>query len=168
MPHLAADYLNTTQDMANQLRSKLSKDEPFTGVAFGLGGIVFKEDKQNDLDNELNSLLDNVDADASVASTTLIPSIIQETTTVTLLELTGSIYLTADFLKGFKEQVFTKPTVSFDRFQAAVILSKFLEKQHVHRINICHLANNRFVMDRIGCFSRTQQYQLIEYVKEWK
>ena len=165
MPHLASEHVNASPDIIRQFQSQIPAGVTFKGAVFGLAGLAFRADKRNELDNELESLLNDTEIPVKVPSSVnnLQPNMIQDTTTADILEFIGSIYLTADKLSGFKNEVFKKP-VSFDRFQATVILSNFLEKNNVFRINICHLANNRFIMDRIGCFSRVQKYQLTDYI----
>ena len=167
MPHLASEHINTSPDILRQFQSHIKAGVTFKGAVFGLAGLALRPDKRNELDNELESLVNDTEMPNVPSLTNLQPNLIQDTTTADILEFHGSIYLTADKLSGFKNDLLKKP-VSFDRFQATVILANFLEKNNIFRINICHLANNRFIMDRIGCFSRVQKYQLTDYITAMK
>jgi len=154
MPHLIAEYLNTTPEILRQLQAQIPS---VTGAVYGLCGVLFAEDKQKDLENELESLLDcteeTVKTESKIKRST--PTVMKDTATVDLLEFTGSIFCQASQLAGFKEDAFKKPH-AYNRFEATVILSNFFASKQILRVNICHLANNRFIMDRIGCFARVQ------------
>jgi hypothetical protein len=170
MPHLASEYLNTSPEMLKQLKSKITESNAsaaFEGAVFGLSGILYTEDKQNDLDKELNALLEGggeVAQSEKLSIKRSLPSIIRDTSTVDLLEFSGSIFLFGSHLEGFKNLYFNvKTPVSYNRFQATVFLSNFLAKKHIYRVNVCHLANNRFIMERIGCFSRLESYKPTDY-----
>ncbi len=168
MPHLAAEYLNTTGEILKEMRAKFQTND--VSAVFGLTGLVFKENKQRDLDSELEALVSGdaasigaPGAPESVSFKRNYPTTTTNTVSVDLLEFTGSIYLTVNQLTGFSSEVFKKP-ISYNRFQAAVVLSSFLAKNNIYRVNVCHLGNNRFIMDRIGCFSHAQKYEATEYI----
>jgi hypothetical protein len=172
MPHLAAEYLNTTAEILKEMKIKFQKDD--ISAAFGLTGLILKENKQHDLDNELESLISGSDDDISgsggsggtrVVFKRNYPTTTTNTMPVDLLEFTGSIYITANQVSELaSSDVFKKP-ISYNRFQASVVLSSFLAKKNIYRVNVCHLGNNRFIMERIGCFSHAQKHEATEYVK---
>jgi hypothetical protein len=172
MPHLAPEYLNASPEMFKHLQSRIPAGVPCEGAAFGLSGILFTEDTQKQLDSEFDALLDDSSLAAAKSDSgelslkRTLPTILKDTSTVDILEFSGSIYFKASYLEGFKDAFFSKtaPAVSYDRFQATVFLSNFLAKKHIFRVNVCHLTNNRFIMDRIGCFDRLQKYSPTDYL----
>jgi hypothetical protein len=170
MPHLAPEYLNVSPEMFRQLQTRIPAGVLCDGAAFGLAGILFTEDNQKKLDCELDDLLNDGpehEHEPSRASMTrTMPTILKDTSTVDILEFSGSIYLKASYLEGFKDTFFSKtaPAVPYDRFQATVFLSNFLSKKNIFRVHVCHLTNNRFIMERVGCFDRLQKYSPTDYL----
>ena len=150
LPHLAREYLSSTVELEAMLKSKLTlkSEEDFKGSVFGLSGIIFIENKQETLANELKNLL----SDESVNNKFLTRSqagYTKDNSTVDILEICGSIYFNGVQISDFIEQTALK---DYSEVQAAVHLSNYFAKKGIYKTQICNLVNNKYIMEKLNCF----------------
>lgn len=159
MPHLIQEYLSSSLELENLLILKLKDTEKvFKGSVFGLSGIVFIENKQENLENELKSLLCNEQEEKFLTRTQ--PACLKDNSTVDVLEIYGSIYFTGDQISGFVEELEKK---EFNKVTAAVHLSNYFSKKGIYKTQICNLVNNKYIMEKIDCFLKLTKLNINDY-----
>jgi hypothetical protein len=153
MPHLISEFLNIAPQMDKIIAEKINGASKLNGIIYGLAGIIFSDNKQQALEDELSSLLGETDAAPSSGFSCTTPNISQENSTVDLLDFMGSVYIRGPFLEGIKDEIFAT-VKSYQAAEAAVLLANWLASKDVLRVQVCTLTNNRFIMERIKSFER--------------
>jgi hypothetical protein len=134
LPHLAREYLSCAT-------------EDFKDSVFGLSGIVFIENKEENFANALKSLL----SDESVNLKSREAAYTKDNCTVDILEICGSIYFNGTQISDFvnADQTVLK---EYNSVQAAVHLSNYFSKKGIYKTQICNLVNNKYIMEKLNCF----------------
>ena len=157
MPHLIPEYIYSSPLIAQQLKSKITTT--YNGCIYGLNGLKFIEDKQKILELELTALTTNTASPSPIQQNIKKIILSQDTATVDVLEFAGSIYMQYSYLEGF----ILNPE-PYDMATGALIISNFMATKNIFRMQVCTLTNNRYIMEKIGCFSKQDKLDQNKYL----
>jgi len=148
--NIVQEFLAIRPELEKQLASKLPQ---YTSSIWGTGGTVMVQNKERDMDRELEALMAGHDIAPSDNRTII--GYVRENATVDILETHGVIWLNrqqvvkSDFMQMLKKygDGLVKGLLCGD-----TLLSNYMASRNIFRTQICTLTLNRYLLE-VGGFS---------------